>query len=144
LKKREAEAEARNGERGIWNPHGPQVCDPHFTVFYVRCRIITFFFSSGKDSGIQHAIGLTGVYDHLEGEPNRWYVSTSICHSSINAGGTGIVENVRDGSTVRVRMLLSDNEHQFVNIAMAGVRAPRASTKQGEPAEQWGEEVICF
>lgn len=56
--------------------------------------------------------------------------------------GTAIVENVRDGSTVRVRLLLSDSEHQFVNVAMAGVRTPRTSTKQGEPAEKWGEEVI--
>lgn len=55
--------------------------------------------------------------------------------------GTAIVENVRDGSTVRVRLLLSDSEHQFVNVAMAGVRTPRTSTRQGEPAEQWGEEV---
>lgn len=54
---------------------------------------------------------------------------------------TGIVENVRDGSTVRVRLFLSDSEHQFVNVAMAGVRSPRAATKQGEPSEQWGEEV---
>lgn len=53
-----------------------------------------------------------------------------------------IVENVRDGSTVRARLLLSESEHQFVNVAMAGVRTPRASTKQGEPSEQWGEEVI--
>lgn len=59
-----------------------------------------------------------------------------------NVAGTAIVENVRDGSTVRVRLLLSDSEHQFVNVAMAGVRTPRTSTKQGEPAEPWGEEVI--
>lgn len=26
LKKREAEAEAKNGGKGIWNPDGPQVC----------------------------------------------------------------------------------------------------------------------
>ena len=52
-----------------------------------------------------------------------------------------IVEHVRDGSTVRVRLLLSEGEHQFVNVAMAGVRTPRTSAKQGEPSEQWGEEV---
>ena len=70
-------------------------------------------------------------------------VYTSICAIWANfVFGIGIVENVRDGSTVRVRLLLSDGEHQFVNIAMAGVRTPRTSTKQGDPAEQWGEEVI--
>ena len=52
-----------------------------------------------------------------------------------------IVEHVKDGSTVRVKLLLSETEHQFVNVAMAGVRSPRASPKQGEPSEQWGEEV---
>jgi hypothetical protein len=29
----------------------------------------------------------------------------------------------------------------MVNIALAGVRSARASTKQGEPSEAWGEEV---
>ena len=52
-----------------------------------------------------------------------------------------IVESVRDGSTLRVRLLMPDGDHQFVNIALAGVRCPRASGKQGEHAEQWGDEV---
>ena len=36
---------------------------------------------------------------------------------------------------------MPDGSHQFVNIALAGVRSPRASGKQGETAEQWGDEV---
>lgn len=52
-----------------------------------------------------------------------------------------IVEQVRDGSTLRVRLLMPDGEHQVVNIALAGVRSPRTSSKQGEPSETWGEEV---
>ena len=40
-----------------------------------------------------------------------------------------------------MRLLLPEGDHQFVNVAMAGVRTPRPSTKQGEPSEQWGEEV---
>jgi len=52
-----------------------------------------------------------------------------------------IVEHVRDGSTVRVRLLLSEGEHQFANVGMAGVKTPRTSAKQGELSEQWGEEV---
>lgn len=55
-----------------------------------------------------------------------------------------IVEQVRDGTTLRVRLLMPDGEHQVVNIALAGVRSARASTKQGEPSEPWGEEVGCF
>ncbi|KIM20084.1 hypothetical protein M408DRAFT_30677 [Serendipita vermifera MAFF 305830] len=34
----------------------------------------------------------------------------------------GIVEQVRDGSTVRVRLLLSDDVHQVVNVSLAGAR----------------------
>ncbi|KAJ3735805.1 hypothetical protein DFJ43DRAFT_1151026 [Lentinula guzmanii] len=55
-----------------------------------------------------------------------------------------IVEQVRDGSTLRVRLFLPEGDHQLVNIALAGVRAARASTKQGEPSEPWGEEAKFF
>ncbi|KAG6849990.1 hypothetical protein H0H93_002780 [Arthromyces matolae] len=55
-----------------------------------------------------------------------------------------IVEYVRDGTTLRARLLMPDGEHQVVNIALAGVRSPRASTKQGEPSEAWGEEAKFF
>ncbi|KAG6918719.1 hypothetical protein DXG01_012204 [Tephrocybe rancida] len=55
-----------------------------------------------------------------------------------------IVEHVRDGTTLRVRLLMPDGEHQVVNIALAGVRSPRASSKQGEPSEPWGEEARFF
>jgi staphylococcal nuclease domain-containing protein 1 len=36
---------------------------------------------------------------------------------------------------------MPDGDHQIINIALAGVRCPRASAKQGESSEQWGEEV---
>lgn len=51
------------------------------------------------------------------------------------------MEQVRDGSTVRVRLLMPEGDHQFVNIALAGVRCPKTSGKLGEPSEQWGDEV---
>ncbi|CED84878.1 Transcriptional coactivator p100 [Phaffia rhodozyma] len=52
----------------------------------------------------------------------------------------GIVENVRDGSSLRIRLLLQ-GEHQFVNLNLAGIKAPRvnasahgpSSTETGEP-----------
>ncbi|KZS98346.1 transcription factor [Sistotremastrum niveocremeum HHB9708] len=57
----------------------------------------------------------------------------------------GIVEQVREGTTVRVRLLLPDsNEHQLVNVAMAGVRSARAASRQGDVAEPWGEEARFF
>ena len=68
--------------------------------------------------------------------PRALYVWADFCGRH-----AAIVEHVRDGSTVRVRLLLSEDEHQFVNVAMAGVKTPRTSAKQGEPSEQWGEEV---
>lgn len=52
-----------------------------------------------------------------------------------------IVEQVRDGTTVRVRLLMPDGDHQMVNIALAGVRSARVSSKPGEVSEPWGEEV---
>ncbi|KAL0072455.1 hypothetical protein AAF712_000218 [Marasmius tenuissimus] len=55
-----------------------------------------------------------------------------------------IVEQVRDGSTLRVRLLLPEGDHQIVNIALAGVRSPRPASKQGETAEAWGEEAKFF
>ncbi|THH26712.1 hypothetical protein EUX98_g7479 [Antrodiella citrinella] len=55
-----------------------------------------------------------------------------------------IVEQVKDGSTLRLRLLMPDGEHQFVNITLAGVRAARASSKQGESSEPWGEEGKFF
>ncbi|KAI0311712.1 hypothetical protein OF83DRAFT_1149705 [Amylostereum chailletii] len=55
-----------------------------------------------------------------------------------------IVEAVRDGTTFRVRLLLPEGDHQYINVALAGVRSARASSKQGEPSEQWGEEAKFF
>ena len=52
-----------------------------------------------------------------------------------------LVEAVKDGSTLRVRLLMPEGEHQFINLALAGVRAPRAAAKQGEQSEPFGEEV---
>jgi len=53
----------------------------------------------------------------------------------------GIVEQVRDGSTVRVRLLLSDELHQIVTVSLAGVRCPRIGGKEGEQSEPCAEEV---
>lgn len=53
----------------------------------------------------------------------------------------GLIEQVKDGSTLRIRLLMPDGDHQFVNIALAGVRCARAGGKPGEVSEQWGEEV---
>lgn len=53
-----------------------------------------------------------------------------------------VVEQVRDGTTLRVRLFLSDSVHQMANVTLAGVRSAKAATRQGEAAEPWGEEVV--
>lgn len=59
-----------------------------------------------------------------------------------------IVEQVRDGSSIRVRLLLDDGSHQFVNLALAGVKSPKAlSGRDGEQngnSEEFGEEAKFF
>jgi len=55
-----------------------------------------------------------------------------------------IVEQVRDGSTVRVRLLMPDGDHQMANIALAGVKCPRTSARPGEPSEPFAEEAKYF
>jgi staphylococcal nuclease domain-containing protein 1 len=42
---------------------------------------------------------------------------------------------------LRVRLLLPNGFHQFVNMSLAGVRCARTANKQGEAAEQWADEV---
>ncbi|KAI0344602.1 transcription factor [Trametopsis cervina] len=55
-----------------------------------------------------------------------------------------IVEQVKDGSTLRVRLLLPDGDHQFANITLAGVRSPRVANRPEESTEPHGEEAKWF
>ncbi|KAG1716638.1 hypothetical protein ID866_516 [Astraeus odoratus] len=55
-----------------------------------------------------------------------------------------LVEHVRDGSTLRVRLFMPDGEHQMANIALTGVRCPKTAPKSGEPSEQFAEEAKFF
>ncbi|KAM6502195.1 hypothetical protein JOM56_002172 [Amanita muscaria] len=56
----------------------------------------------------------------------------------------GIVEQVRDGTTLRIRLLLPDGDHQVANITLAGVKSPRAAVKPGEISEPFGDEAKFF
>jgi hypothetical protein len=51
-----------------------------------------------------------------------------------------IVEQVRDGSTLRIRLILSDELHQIVSIMLAGVKSPKFG-RDNEPNEQYAEEA---
>ncbi|WWD01433.1 hypothetical protein V866_008377 [Kwoniella sp. B9012] len=58
-----------------------------------------------------------------------------------------IVEGVRDGTQLRVRLLLDEGNHQFINLVLAGAKAPRASSGRDNDTsstEPWGEEAKFF
>ncbi|KAG8932888.1 hypothetical protein FRC02_000398 [Tulasnella sp. 418] len=85
-----------------------------------------------------------------EGPPNRtvYHTMPNDSQSFINEWKgkpiPAVVEQVRDGSTLRVRLLLSDELHQFITLAMAGIRSPKAAGREGEAAEPFGEEAKFF
>ena len=62
-------------------------------------------------------------------------------HFSNVLSPAGIVEQVRDATTLRIRLLMPDGDHQMVNIALAGVKGGRVATKPGEVSEPFAEEV---
>lgn len=59
-----------------------------------------------------------------------------------------VVEQVRDGSMLRVRMLTGPRHHQMVNLSLAGIKAPRlmggGGPNSGEPSEAFAEEARFF
>ncbi|KAJ1027054.1 hypothetical protein NDA18_003071 [Ustilago nuda] len=59
-----------------------------------------------------------------------------------------IVEQVRDGSMLRVRLLLSSTHQQMVNLSLAGIKAPRVTGGGGasptDASEPLGEEAKFF
>ncbi len=61
----------------------------------------------------------------------------------------GIVEQVRDGTMLRVRLLLGVRNHRVVNLSLAGVKAPRYNgagpgSTDSSHAEPFGEEALFF
>ncbi|WBW75477.1 Tudor domain and nuclease, Snd1 [Schizosaccharomyces osmophilus] len=50
----------------------------------------------------------------------------------------GVIENIRDGDQLRVRLLLKPRRHQYINVSLAGVRCPRATHTYGDqpPTEE--------
>lgn len=57
----------------------------------------------------------------------------------------GVVEQVRDGHTVRLRLLLSGNTHQYITLALAGARSPKVGRDDiAEPAEDFGAQSKLY
>lgn len=78
----------------------------------------------------------------------------------LNAVPSAIVEQVRDGTQMRIRLLLDEHNHQFINLAsslqyrpsvaykqfqvVAGAKSPRAGNARdgyASTSEPWGKEV---
>ncbi|GAA5820185.1 hypothetical protein JCM11251_005517 [Rhodosporidiobolus azoricus] len=58
-----------------------------------------------------------------------------------------IVEGVTNGSQIRARLLISPEQHQMINLGIAGVRAPRSGNLTGREdsqAEEFGDESAFF
>ena len=95
----------------------------------------------GTNCTAQHASGLSSFPGGMERDRFGWHVflpTPTMCNL---IAGLGIVENVRDGTWLRIRLLLPDGDHQMVNISLAGVKSPRVAIKSGEASEPLGEEV---
>ena len=137
-RKCDLEAEAKTAGLGAWNPQGPQVCP--------RCPFPLLFTNNSWDvpgpcSTPHNAPGLSGIRFRVEGETNRWHVFAAHIFHHLIVLDVALVEQVRDGSTLRVRLFMPNGDHQLTNIALAGVRCPRTSSKPDEQSEPWAEEV---
>ena len=99
-------------------------------------------------SSSHHAPRLSGFRFRVQGEINRWHVfPTCYFDHPLIVLDPALVEQVRDGSTLRVRLFMPNGDHQMINIALAGVRCARTSSKPDEPSEPWAEEVrslVCM
>ncbi|KAH0827961.1 hypothetical protein J3R83DRAFT_3599 [Lanmaoa asiatica] len=112
-RKRDLEAEAKAAGLGLWNSHGPQLArDQARVVYHSMPQDSQAFVSEWKGKSID------GMFSKRS-----------------------LVEQVRDGSTLRVRLYMPDGDHQLINIALAGVRCARTSSKPDESSEPWAEEV---
>ncbi|GAA5833480.1 hypothetical protein JCM9279_001538 [Rhodotorula babjevae] len=52
-----------------------------------------------------------------------------------------IVEGVTNGSQVRARLLVSPEYHQYINLGIAGIRAPKSGNLSGRDDNQMAEEL---
>lgn len=60
---------------------------------------------------------------------------------------SAIVEGVTNGSQIRARLLISPEHHQFVNLGLAGIRAPRSGNLSGREdiqGDEFGDEARFF
>jgi hypothetical protein len=111
--------------------------------------------SRGSDQDDPRRIDLLAALDEARVAQNGQFspaISQRIVHQSMpedpveflashRAPIDAIIESVTNGGSARVRLLLSANEHQIINLRLAGVLAPRASNAEGNDGEDFGDEV---
>ncbi|CAE6430408.1 unnamed protein product [Rhizoctonia solani] len=128
-RRKDLETEARNNMVGMWNPQGPKVS-----------KLARYDAKLG--------FGVLNIKNHRTQDHNVQYQMPADSAAFVNEWKgkniDAIVEQVRDGSTLRVRLLMPEDQHQFANISLAGVRCPRAGGRDGEAAEEFGEEAKFF
>ncbi|RUP51372.1 tudor domain-containing protein [Jimgerdemannia flammicorona] len=123
LKKIEAEAVA--AKKGVWTENKEEVGAGVF----------------GREARLRMRLGIRTVNYTWSGDA-REFLNT---HKGkpIDA----IVEQIRDGSTLRVLLMLSNRTHQYITLFLTGVKAPmvrRDISNQENVIEPFGEEARSF
>ncbi|MCO5565316.1 hypothetical protein L7F22_018989 [Adiantum nelumboides] len=102
---------------------------------------------SVQEEAQKDSVGVWGPNDLLKVEHNMTD-STSFLAEWKGKEIESVVEQVRDGSMLRVRLFLSSNHHQIINLSLAGVKAPRLAGAGGpsnhEGSEPFAEEARFF
>ncbi|PWN46841.1 hypothetical protein IE53DRAFT_288596 [Violaceomyces palustris] len=98
-----------------------------------------------QDEAQTNLKGLWGPDDLLKVEYTMPDDTTAFLAEWKGKAVDSIVEQVRDGSMLRVRMLLAPKHHQFINLSLAGIKSPRAGgPSANDSAEPFGEEAKFF
>jgi staphylococcal nuclease domain-containing protein 1 len=101
-----------------------------------------------QDESQSAARGLWGPDDLLRVEYNMPTDGMAFLSEWKGKEIEAVVEQVRDGSMLRLRLFLSPRHHQLINLSLAGVKSPRVSGGGGpgsnEPSEPFAEEARFF
>ncbi|SPO22182.1 related to transcriptional coactivator p100 [Ustilago trichophora] len=103
---------------------------------------------SVQDEASAAGVGLWGPDDLLKVDHSMPEDTASFLAEWKGKPIESIVEQVRDGSMLRVRLLLSSTHQQMINLSLAGIKAPRVTGGGGasptDASEPFGEEAKFF
>lgn len=101
-----------------------------------------------QDDAQAASVGLWGPNDLLKVEHSMPEDTAAFLAEWKGRPIESIVEQVRDGSMLRVRLLLSSSHQQMINLSLAGIKAPRVTGGGGaspaDVSEAFGEEAKFF